>query len=108
MPTDPHGGARAVVSRERLHALCAGHFPDDPIVPGAYVAGLLAEVGALAAGRGARLVGIERCTFLEPLRPTEDAVVTAARGTPGPDGLGVACEVSVRGRPVARGLLRFT
>jgi 3-hydroxymyristoyl/3-hydroxydecanoyl-(acyl carrier protein) dehydratase len=104
-------GAETVVPRERLAALCAGHFPDDPIVPGAYVAGMLAEVSALAVGRagsGAALAEVERCTFLLPLRPTGDAVLLAAAPETGPDGTSVAAELRLDGRCVARGRFRFT
>jgi 3-hydroxymyristoyl/3-hydroxydecanoyl-(acyl carrier protein) dehydratase len=107
MPTDAPGAARSMVPRSRLEALCAGHFPDDPVVPGAYVAGLLAEVAALAAGPGARLVEIERCTFLAPLRPGDDVLLVATRATPPSTGAVVDAEVRAAGECMARGRVRF-
>ena len=107
MPTDAPGVARSIVPRSRLDALCAGHFPDDPIVPGAHIAGLLAEVAALAASPGARLVEIERCTFLAPLRPSDDVMLVATRATPSSDGTVVDAEVQAAGECVARGRVRF-
>jgi hypothetical protein len=43
------GTARGVVCRAHARRLCEGHFPGEPIVPGAQLAGLMAE---LAAARG--------------------------------------------------------
>jgi len=107
MPTDAPGVARSIVPRSRLDRLCAGHFPDDPIVPGAHIAGLLAEVAALAAGPGARLAEIERCTFLAPLRPSDDVMLIATRATPSSTGTVVEAEVQAAGECVARGRVRF-
>jgi 3-hydroxymyristoyl/3-hydroxydecanoyl-(acyl carrier protein) dehydratase len=110
MPTDTRVGATAVVPRTRLEGLCAGHFPGDPIVPGAYVAGLLAEVSARALGDGAghpTLAEVERCTFLAPLRPDGDATLIASVPEPGPGGAVVAAEMHVGERCVARGRFRF-
>ena len=107
MSTDPPGVARSLVPRPRLLALCAGHFPDDPIVPGAHIAGLLAEVAALAAGPGVRLAAIERCTFLAPLRPSDDVMLVATRATPTVGGMLVETEVQAAGECVARARVRF-
>ena len=107
MPTDGTGVARSIVPRSRLEALCAGHFPDDPIVPGAYVAGLLAEVASLAARPEARLVEIERCTFLAPLRPGDDVMLIATSAAAKPDGTVVEAEVQAAGACVARARVRF-
>jgi 3-hydroxymyristoyl/3-hydroxydecanoyl-(acyl carrier protein) dehydratase len=91
--------------------MCAGHFPGDPIVPGAYIAGLLADVSALAAASGAEqpvLAEVERCTFLAPLRPDGDALLVASPPERGPRGTIVAAEVRLGDRCVARGRFRFT
>jgi 3-hydroxymyristoyl/3-hydroxydecanoyl-(acyl carrier protein) dehydratase len=107
MPTDRPGVARSIVPRPRLEALCAGHFPDDPIVPGAYIAGLLAEVASLAASPDTRLVEIERCTFLAPLRPGDDVMLIATRATAEAHGTVVETEVQAAGECVARARVRF-
>jgi len=107
MPTDAPGVARSIVPRPRLEALCAGHFPNDPIVPGAHIAGLLAEVAALAAGPDARLAEIERCTFLAPLRPSDDVMLMATRVTPSPSGTVIETEARAAGICVARARVRF-
>lgn len=110
MASDADGGARAVVPQPRLLALCAGHFPGDPIVPGAYVAGLLADVSARALGASSparRLIEVERCTFLAPLRPVGDAVATATPPEPADGGMSVTAEIHQDGVCVARGRFRF-
>lgn len=103
-----HGGdgtARGRVARATVAALCAGHFPGDPFVPGAYLLGLMVEVGAraLAVGAAPALAEVVRCTFLAPVRPEGDVVVTARSRR----GARVESEVAVGGRAAARALLRF-
>jgi 3-hydroxymyristoyl/3-hydroxydecanoyl-(acyl carrier protein) dehydratase len=98
------------VPRARLDVLCAGHFPGDPIVPGAYVAGLMADAAAaMLAERGeARpLRAVERCTFAAPLRPADDVVLVAGSPEPVDGGVVVAVEATSGGRAVARGRFRF-
>jgi 3-hydroxymyristoyl/3-hydroxydecanoyl-(acyl carrier protein) dehydratase len=100
----------ATVPRSHLEGLCAGHFPGDPIVPGAYVAGLLADLAATTlarSGAASRLQEVERCTFLAPLRPADDVVLVASPPEPLADGVAVTAEVRVGGRCVARGRFRF-
>jgi 3-hydroxymyristoyl/3-hydroxydecanoyl-(acyl carrier protein) dehydratase len=94
--------ARAVVRAAHARALCAGHFPGDPILPGAHVAGLMAEVAAALVGGRAAPAEIECCTFLFPLRPDAAIEVLAARA-----GDAVEAEVRADGRPAARARLRF-
>ncbi len=52
------------------HPALDGHFPDDPIVPGAV---LLDEAASLARERGGRRVtGVRTAKFKTPLRPGTD------------------------------------
>jgi 3-hydroxymyristoyl/3-hydroxydecanoyl-(acyl carrier protein) dehydratase len=109
----------AVVEARRVHArlpraylttLCEGHFPHDPIVPGAYVAGLMAELAALLpAIRDAKrtLAAVERCTFLAPLRPADDVVVAATTPAGSTEGITIDADVHAGTVCVARGRLRF-
>jgi len=97
---------RATVRRDHLVHLCEGHFPGDPLVPGAYLAGLMADVGwavVVARVRAAVLAGIERCVFLAPVRPGRDVAVSVEH-----DGAGrVLAEIRVDGASAARAVLRF-
>ena len=73
-----HGSARARVRRAHATALCVGHFPGDPFLPGAYLAGLMAELSArLVAGRP--LARVVRCAFRRRVLPGGDIVVLARR-----------------------------
>jgi 3-hydroxymyristoyl/3-hydroxydecanoyl-(acyl carrier protein) dehydratase len=96
------GAARAVVRPAHATALCAGHFPDDPLVPGAYLLGLMAEVGARLRG-GAGPFRVDRCTFLAPVRPARPLVIVAR---PAPGGR-VEAEVQSAGTTAARAVLAF-
>jgi hypothetical protein len=88
--------AVALVRPEHAARLCEGHFPDDPLVPGAYLAGLMAELaGRLRAGPPARLV---RCDFLRPVRPAGAIRVTATWVAPAR----VAAEIHAGGQLAAR------
>lgn len=96
--------ATARVARAHVERLCAGHFPGDPFVPGAYLVELMAEVaGALhgGAGRAPRLV--ERAAFHRPVRP--DAALTVHARRCGADG--AEAEVQVDGRRAATARVRF-
>jgi 3-hydroxymyristoyl/3-hydroxydecanoyl-(acyl carrier protein) dehydratase len=96
------GHVRARVRRAYARALCVGHFPGDPFLPGAYLAGLMAELGGrLAAGRPlARLV---RCVFRRRVTPDGDIVVVARRVPRGR----VEAEVHAGGACAAQATLVF-
>lgn len=103
--------ARGVVARAHAEELCAGHFPGAPLVPGAYLAGLMAELGerllAARAGAGLRLAEIEDCLFHAPVVPRDEIVVEARVVGRLARGFRVAAEVRSRGARAARGRLRF-
>ena len=72
------GRARARVRPERAAALCAGHFPGDPIVPGASLVALMAELAATLVD-GAELTTVESCTFRRRVHPDARIAVAAER-----------------------------
>jgi 3-hydroxymyristoyl/3-hydroxydecanoyl-(acyl carrier protein) dehydratase len=103
-------GARAAVASSHLEALCAGHFPGDPIVPGAYLAGLMAEFGGrllASTGEPRHPVEVERCLFRSPLRLPATVAVVVRPPVAGRRGTHVDAEVHADGRCVARGRFRF-
>lgn len=52
----------------------AGHFPQNPVLPG--IAQILAaQITAAGVGNTARLVQVKRCKFLRPVLPDETMVV---------------------------------
>ena len=61
------GVARGVVRRAHARRLCDGHFPGEPIVPGAYLAGLMAELAAALVAEY-RDVRVHAAAHAGPLR----------------------------------------
>lgn len=114
------GHAHAVVRRAYAEELCDGHFPGDPIVPGAYLAGLMADVAAAlvatsssgphgrrGAAAPARLVAIEDCFFMRPVVPHEPIAITALLVPAALDERRVRVEVQTHDGRAARATLRF-
>jgi len=93
---------QARVRRAHARALCAGHFPGDPFLPGAYLAGLMAELGGRLL-RGRPLARVVRCAFRHRVTPEGDIVVRARR-IPGGR---VEAEVHAAGTCAARATLVF-
>jgi 3-hydroxymyristoyl/3-hydroxydecanoyl-(acyl carrier protein) dehydratase len=77
------GDARARVSPAHAAALCAGHFPDDPLVPGAYLLELMADLAEhlvpAARERQGRPPVVVRCAFAARVRPTHAIALHARR-----------------------------
>ena len=81
------------------HPAAEGHFPGNPVIPGAV---LLAEaLGAIAGGLGIELARprIRSAKFLSPARPGDRLTIDFERG-PG-DGIRFSCAVG--GRAVLKG-----
>ena len=96
------GGAQARVRRAHARALCAGHFPGDPFVPGAYLAGLMAELaGRLLRGRP--LARVARCAFRRRVTPDGPILVVARRAPRGR----VEAQVHAAGACAARATFVF-
>src|SRR5207249_769407 len=75
------GRARATVDPADALALCEGHFPDDPFVPGAYLLGILValadELLATRAPPRRAPCRVEHCFFLDVVPPTRAIAVEA-------------------------------
>ncbi len=84
------------------HPSLAGHFPGNPVVPGAV---LLDHACALFAGAnpGCRVVGIPRVKFLRPVRPDQTVAVWAESSSD--DSLRLRFRCVVPGDAVAEGVL---
>jgi len=79
------------------HPATRGHFPGNPIIPGAL---LLAEaLEAIARELGGALLQVRSAKFLRPARPGERIVISYARGANGD--IRFACAVD--GRQVLTG-----
>ena len=114
------GRAHALVRRAHAERLCDGHFPGDPIVSGAYLAGLMAEVAAALVARPpslpqaasgatdpARLLEIEDCVFVRRVIPQEPIAIVALLVSAAVDEQRVDVEVQTHDGCAARARLRF-
>jgi 3-hydroxymyristoyl/3-hydroxydecanoyl-(acyl carrier protein) dehydratase len=97
------GTARATVSPAHALRLCAGHFPDDPLLPGAYLVELMADLAARLLRVDVPPSEIRRCVFHARVRPTGAIALTARRA----GAATVDVEVSVDGTHAARARLSF-
>ena len=77
-------------------------FPDEPLLPGAALVALMAELAAVLAGGPAAPVAVERAVFRHRVSPGE-ALAVAARQ----DGRRVHATVTSAGRVAAWASLRF-
>ena len=100
--------ARATVRHTHAARSCDGHFPRDPLLPGAFVAGLLAQVGARLVApsdeRPAALAEVVQCVFRHRIHPDDHIVVVA---TCDADHQTVEAEVHTERGIAARATLRF-
>ena len=53
------------------HPALAGHFPGNPVVPGAWLLALVERAARLQFGEGLRLLGMRDANFRSPLRPED-------------------------------------
>jgi 3-hydroxymyristoyl/3-hydroxydecanoyl-(acyl carrier protein) dehydratase len=86
------------------HPMFVGHFPGNPIVPGAYLLALVqrhADDWLRAQGRAERVAGVASAKFLRPLRPDEECSVAFAA----PEQARLRFRLEVAGAPCASGVL---
>lgn len=83
------------------HPCFAGHFPGNPLVPGALLTQWL--VDALASS-GQDVSDIKQLKFLHPVRPGDIIQLT---GTPGSDDKTLTIKADVNGQPVFHGKLEL-
>ena len=53
------------------HPTLAGHFPGNPVVPGAWLLALVERAARLQFGDGLQLLGMPEASFRSPLRPDD-------------------------------------
>ncbi len=83
------------------HPACAGHFPGNPIVPGAWLLAAVAQQIAAAAGPGYATAAVKSAKFFHPVRPGESVDIDYALSAQGE----VRFQCSVSGVKVMAGVL---
>lgn len=85
------------------HPALPGHFPGNPVVPGAVI---LAEIAAALVARipGTRVSEFSMVKFLAPLRPEQDAALVFHDKGPGL----AAFDLAVGTARIATGTLRYS
>jgi len=53
------------------HPALAGHFPGDPVVPGAWLLALVERAARQQFGDGLQIVGMPDASFRSPLKPED-------------------------------------
>ena len=86
----------------------AGHFPDDPLVPGVILTEALAQTAGIAAHQDNSktrflLSAIRQMKFLRPVRPGEKIILRARKLGAVDRLLQFEVEALVGGQPVATG-----
>jgi 3-hydroxymyristoyl/3-hydroxydecanoyl-(acyl carrier protein) dehydratase len=97
------GAATAQLRASALEALCAGHFPGSPIVPGSHLVALFGELAQKLWARRRMVVAASRCIFKAPVRPG-DELRLIARMVSSEE---ISAEATVGGSSVASARLRF-
>lgn len=89
------------------HPMFAGHFPGNPIVPGAYLLALVVQRAndwLQAQGAAARVTGVASAKFTRPVRPDEGCAILFGAAA----GSGLRFRLQVDDQPCAGGLLALT
>lgn len=85
------------------HPALAGHFPDNPIVPGAMILDMTAQALKKEVGEDIKILKITRAKFLSPLPPGRPMAITFSI-----TGNLARFTCSAQGRDIAVGQLEFT
>ncbi|OQW35419.1 MAG: hypothetical protein A4E19_01230 [Nitrospira sp. SG-bin1] len=86
------------------HPSVAGHFPNQPIVPGVVLLGEVFEMLRLGLAAPIRVTQLSAVKFSSPLRPGEALTIRVEE-----DAIAHAVfSCHVQGRPVASGSIEFT
>ena len=70
-------GTRAVVVLNATHPIFMGHFPDQPVVPGACQLQMVQELLSHALGGEYRLLQADQLKFLTPIDPRQHPRIEA-------------------------------
>ncbi len=95
--TEP-GDVKAVLLLDASHVIFAGHFPGQPVLPGACAIQIVRELLGQALGRDYRLVNADQIKFLSMVDPYKQQLLTLdLRYAQVEEGLRVTAVLSVGG-----------
>jgi 3-hydroxymyristoyl/3-hydroxydecanoyl-(acyl carrier protein) dehydratase len=95
--------ARARLRSAHAAELCRGHFPGEPLVPGALLVGVMAELAGLLVGAPeSSPIEVVRAVFVRRISP-DDAIALAATRA----GDRIEVDVDANAVRAARGVFRF-
>ncbi len=105
--------AECAMTFDRENPIFAGHFPDDPIVPGVILTEALAQTAGIAAASAYSakapprflLSAIQQMKFFAAVRPDERIILRADRLAQMAELLQFRVEATVNGKQVALGQL---
>lgn len=100
------GSAEAILDGAAIAILADGHYPGDPILPGAHLLGALVDLAAHIAPPGTALRGVERCTFHAIVRPSAE-VTLRVRALPSEHGMRFEAEALIGTQRAGRATFLF-
>lgn len=62
------------------HPIFAGHFPGQPVVPGACLIQIAEELASLQAGHTVRMTALRNLKFRQPVTPDKQVTITLHNG----------------------------
>lgn len=65
---------------DAAHQVFAGHFPGQPIVPGACLIQIAEELASIQAGRTVHFTSLKNLKFRQPVTPDNEVTVTINNG----------------------------
>ncbi|MBP2302028.1 hypothetical protein [Azospirillum picis] len=83
------------------HPTAVGHFPGNPIIPGAVLLDTALTAIATATGRGRDACRLRSAKFLRPIRPGDRLLIEWRDGSDG----GFTFTGSIDGQPVLNGVV---
>lgn len=68
--------AKAVISLNALHPIFKGHFPGQPVLPGACMLQMVKEIMELVTGNSLQLIKANHLKFIALIDPTKNPLLT--------------------------------
>ena len=73
-------GSSYTIRFDGSHPIFAGHFPGQPVVPGACLIQIAEELASMQAGHTVRFTALRNLKFRQPVTPDKQVTITIANG----------------------------